>query len=221
MVTTAPPPLASALIARSGAAAKANLPGGLTSDEARRRLEKFGPNAMPDTALHPLRMALEKFWAPVPWMLEAAIVLEMVLGKYRRGGDHRRSAGVQRRARAVSGEPRPGDACRAEVAARAERVGPARRRVEDHARGRAGAGRRGEAVARRRGRRGCAPHRRRNPARPIHAHRRIGARSKPARACRPMPGRWCGAARRWRRSRRPARAPSSAAPRSWSAPPMS
>jgi len=37
---------------------------------------------MPDTSLHPLRMALEKFWAPVPWMLEAAIVLEIVLGKY-------------------------------------------------------------------------------------------------------------------------------------------
>ena len=32
--------------------------------------------------MHPLRMALEKFWAPVPWMLEAAIVLELVLGKY-------------------------------------------------------------------------------------------------------------------------------------------
>ena len=55
---------------------------GLTSDEARRRLEKFGPNAVPDTALHPLRRALTKFWAPVPWMLEAAIVLEVVLGKY-------------------------------------------------------------------------------------------------------------------------------------------
>jgi len=37
---------------------------------------------MPDTALHPLRRALAKFWAPVPWMLESAIVLEMVLGKY-------------------------------------------------------------------------------------------------------------------------------------------
>jgi H+-transporting ATPase len=55
---------------------------GLTSDEARRRLEKFGPNAMPDTSMHPMRMAIEKFWAPVPWMLEAAIVLELVLGKY-------------------------------------------------------------------------------------------------------------------------------------------
>src|SRR5579863_6690118 len=55
---------------------------GLTSDEARRRIEKFGPNTIPDTTLHPLRRALAKFWAPVPWMLEAAIMLEIVLGKY-------------------------------------------------------------------------------------------------------------------------------------------
>jgi H+-transporting ATPase len=55
---------------------------GLTSAEARSRLEKFGPNSVPDTALHPLRRALTKFWAPVPWMLEAAIVLEVALGKY-------------------------------------------------------------------------------------------------------------------------------------------
>jgi H+-transporting ATPase len=58
------------------------LPTGLTTDEALRRLEKFGSNTVPDTALHPLRRALAKFWAPVPWMLEAAIVLELFLGKY-------------------------------------------------------------------------------------------------------------------------------------------
>jgi H+-transporting ATPase len=57
-------------------------PGGLSSDEARNQLEKIGANAMPDTAIHPLRSALEKFWAPVPWMLEGAIVLELMLGKY-------------------------------------------------------------------------------------------------------------------------------------------
>ncbi|MDE2274969.1 MAG: HAD-IC family P-type ATPase, partial [Burkholderiales bacterium] len=54
---------------------------GLTADEARRRLAADGPNAMPDTALHPLRQALGKLWAPVPWMLEGAILLELVLGK--------------------------------------------------------------------------------------------------------------------------------------------
>jgi H+-transporting ATPase len=56
--------------------------GGLTSEEARRRLEKFGFNTMPDTAPQFWRMALEKFSAPVPWMLEGAIVLQLALGKY-------------------------------------------------------------------------------------------------------------------------------------------
>jgi H+-transporting ATPase len=68
--------------ARSDVNVSVRAPIGLTSDEARRRLKQFGPNAMPDTSAHPLRMAFEKFWAPVPWMLEAAIVLELSLGKY-------------------------------------------------------------------------------------------------------------------------------------------
>ena len=62
--------------------AQATAKDGLTSDAAARLLKKFGPNTMPDTSVHPLRMALEKFWAPVPWMLEAAIVLELVVGKH-------------------------------------------------------------------------------------------------------------------------------------------
>ena len=61
-------------------------PNGLTSDEARRRLEKTGPNSMPDTAANPLRRALTKFWSPIPWMLEAAIILELVLGKFVEAG---------------------------------------------------------------------------------------------------------------------------------------
>jgi H+-transporting ATPase len=61
---------------------KSDASGGLTTVEARGRLEKSGPNAVSDTDMHPLRMALEKFWTPVPWMLEAAILLELVLGKY-------------------------------------------------------------------------------------------------------------------------------------------
>ena len=60
---------------------EASHPAGLTSDEARLRLEKFGPNTISDTRLHPLRRALANLWAPVPWMLEAAIVLEFALGK--------------------------------------------------------------------------------------------------------------------------------------------
>jgi H+-transporting ATPase len=70
------------LPAKPPIAADTSQQNGLASDEARQRLQKFGPNAMPDTSMHPLRTALEKFWAPVPWMLEAAIGLELVLGKY-------------------------------------------------------------------------------------------------------------------------------------------
>ena len=222
MASNAPPLSASVLSAKSVAAAAGDdLPNGLTSDEARRRLEKFGPNAMPDTSAHPLRMALEKILGAGSVDARGRDRARAGARQVCRGRDHRRPPGVQRRARVFPGGPRPGNPCRAEVAAGADRVRPARRRVEDRARGRAGAGRRGEAVARRRGCRGCAPHRREkscstNPCSPANR-----CRSKPARACKPMPGRWCGAARRWRRSRRPARAPSSAAPRSWSAPPMS
>ena len=59
-----------------------NPAGGLTSEDARARLAKFGPNAMPDTAIRPWRMAVAKFWAPVPWMLEAAVILQIVLHEH-------------------------------------------------------------------------------------------------------------------------------------------
>ena len=54
---------------------------GISSAEAQSRLAAAGANAMPDTDRSPWQSALEKFWAPVPWMLEAAIVLQLVLGK--------------------------------------------------------------------------------------------------------------------------------------------
>jgi cation transport ATPase-like protein len=55
---------------------------GLSSEDARQRLAKVSPNAMPHTAEHPLGRAIGKFWPPVPCMLEAAIVLEVIVGKY-------------------------------------------------------------------------------------------------------------------------------------------
>src|SRR5271165_2410035 len=78
-------PAVSDLPAKSASAAEAGPQNGLTSQEARRLLTTVGANAMPDTSMHPLRMALEKFWAPVPWMLEVVILLELALGKYVEG----------------------------------------------------------------------------------------------------------------------------------------
>ena len=55
---------------------------GLTSAEARQRLDRFGPNATPDVSVHPLRLVVGKFISPVSCLLEAAIVLQLVLGEY-------------------------------------------------------------------------------------------------------------------------------------------
>jgi H+-transporting ATPase len=54
---------------------------GLTTQEYQRRLKVEGPNLLPDDTGHPVRLAFKKFWAPVPWMLEGAIVLQLALGK--------------------------------------------------------------------------------------------------------------------------------------------
>lgn len=57
-------------------------PAGLTAAEAQRRLREFGPNATPEEPARPLRLFASKFLAPVPCLLEAAIVLQLVLGEY-------------------------------------------------------------------------------------------------------------------------------------------
>ena len=54
---------------------------GLTNDEARRRLQRFGRNAVAEENPHLVLALLKKFWAPVPWMLEATIALELILGR--------------------------------------------------------------------------------------------------------------------------------------------
>jgi len=59
---------------------------GLTSDEASVRLKADGLNAMPDVSVRPIINLLSKFWAPIPWLLEASLVLEVGLHKYFEAG---------------------------------------------------------------------------------------------------------------------------------------
>ncbi len=54
---------------------------GLSSDEARRRLAAHGPNEVAEAKPQLWRELLGKFWAPVPWMLEVTVALELLLGK--------------------------------------------------------------------------------------------------------------------------------------------
>jgi H+-transporting ATPase len=58
------------------------LPTGLTSAEAGRRLHELGPNAVVDEGPSRSRVLLAKLWGPIPWMLEAALLLQLGLGAY-------------------------------------------------------------------------------------------------------------------------------------------
>ena len=54
--------------------------GGLSTAQAQRRLSDEGTNALPETRSHPLRRLLATVSGPVPLLLEAAVVLEVVAG---------------------------------------------------------------------------------------------------------------------------------------------
>ena len=83
-MTSTPPDAVDATPAQSAAAT--DLPPtdptrGLSNAEAAQRLARFGPNAIADQVASAWRQLLLKFWAPVPWMLEAVIVLQVFLGR--------------------------------------------------------------------------------------------------------------------------------------------
>jgi H+-transporting ATPase len=55
---------------------------GLSGDEAARRLRQYGTNTTADTDTPAWRLLIGKFVAPVPCLLEAAIVLQLLLHEY-------------------------------------------------------------------------------------------------------------------------------------------
>lgn len=54
-------------------------PQGLSGDEARQRLARFGPNALEEKKVNPLLKFLSYFWGPIPWMIEIAAVLSAIV----------------------------------------------------------------------------------------------------------------------------------------------
>lgn len=55
---------------------------GLSTAEAQHIRAQVGSNATPDVSVHPLRLILGKFLAPVSLLLEIAIVMQLALGEY-------------------------------------------------------------------------------------------------------------------------------------------
>ena len=54
---------------------------GLSSSDAQQRFDRYGPNEVREAPPHLLRDLALRFWGPVPWMLEGAFALELILGK--------------------------------------------------------------------------------------------------------------------------------------------
>jgi len=61
-------------------------PDGLTTPEARRRLGIFGFNEVVEKKRSPVVEFLLRYWGPMPWLLELAIVLSLVLKHYLEAG---------------------------------------------------------------------------------------------------------------------------------------
>ncbi len=55
---------------------------GLTSAEAAKRIAADGPNAVAEESESRFQRILRHFWAPVPWMLEATVLLQLAIGGY-------------------------------------------------------------------------------------------------------------------------------------------
>ncbi|MDO8151172.1 plasma-membrane proton-efflux P-type ATPase [Isoptericola sp. b408] len=57
-------------------------PSGLTTAEATERLDRYGANEIIERRKNPLLVLAGYFWGPIPWMIEAALVLSLVLGSW-------------------------------------------------------------------------------------------------------------------------------------------
>ena len=53
-------------------------PDGLSQAEAQKRLTQYGPNEIEEKKTNPFLKFLTYFWGPIPWMIEAAVILSAV-----------------------------------------------------------------------------------------------------------------------------------------------
>ena len=54
-------------------------PDGLSQTEGQRRLEQYGYNEITEESVNPFLKFLSYFWGPIPWMIEAAVILSALV----------------------------------------------------------------------------------------------------------------------------------------------
>jgi len=54
-------------------------PDGLSQAEAQKRLTQYGPNEIEERKTNPFLKFLTYFWGPIPWMIEAAVILSGIV----------------------------------------------------------------------------------------------------------------------------------------------
>jgi H+-transporting ATPase len=57
-------------------------PNGLTQAEAAKRLAQYGPNEIEENKANPFLKFLSYFWGPIPWMIEAAVILSALARRW-------------------------------------------------------------------------------------------------------------------------------------------
>lgn len=56
--------------------------GGLSADEAKKRLDRYGPNEIQEKEEPTWHRIFRRFWGPIPWMIEVAAILSAVVQKW-------------------------------------------------------------------------------------------------------------------------------------------
>jgi len=59
--------------------------GGLSEKEASERIRRFGSNEIKEKKKNPVRQFLKRYWGPMPWLLEFAMVLTFIVSHYTEG----------------------------------------------------------------------------------------------------------------------------------------
>ena len=55
---------------------------GLSTEEAAKKFQQYGPNEIPEKKISPYRKFMGYFWGPIPWMIEIAAILSIIIQHY-------------------------------------------------------------------------------------------------------------------------------------------